>query len=143
LTKLGNVISASPTTGVIHGTVKRGFFNFDTDLKIQVYKISENKTKISIDASRERMSASPFQEAHVDLEKFTEALMANSSLRSTSSDRVGWGDPSASSQGSVPIQPDEEQKITIKCENCDQKLRIPRRRKNIHDGCPKCHHEYN
>jgi hypothetical protein len=36
----------------------------------------------------------------------------------------------------------EEVKIIITCENCGQKIRIPRRNKLIRVGCPKCKHEF-
>jgi hypothetical protein len=41
-----------------------------------------------------------------------------------------------------PLQSSEEAKITITCENCGQKLRIPLRRKSLHVACPKCRHEF-
>ncbi len=39
-------------------------------------------------------------------------------------------------------QNDAETKIIILCENCSQKLRIPRRNKKLRVICPICRHEF-
>lgn len=42
-----------------------------------------------------------------------------------------------------PKSAENEVKIIILCENCSQKLRIPKRKKQIRVTCPTCRHEFN
>lgn len=42
-----------------------------------------------------------------------------------------------------PQAAENEVKIIILCENCSQKLRIPKRKKQLRVTCPTCRHEFN
>ncbi|MBE9228540.1 hypothetical protein IQ264_24290 [Phormidium sp. LEGE 05292] len=42
-----------------------------------------------------------------------------------------------------PKSAENEVKLIILCENCSQKLRIPKRKKKLRVTCPNCRHEFN